>query len=70
MEKLFLGTKACASSPVELKKRSIGLTIGIGNNLKLDGDEVVLHCALIMKLSAFIMKAEERVSSACCSAVG
>ena len=44
VEKLFLGTKSCASSPEELKKRSIELTIGIGNNLELDGDEVVLHC--------------------------
>lgn len=40
VERLFLGTKECADSAKELQKRNIELTIGVGNCLKLSGDEV------------------------------
>jgi len=40
VERLFLGTKDCAESAAELKKRNIELTIGVGNGLKLIGNEV------------------------------
>jgi hypothetical protein len=40
VEHLFLGTKDCAESAAELKKRNIELTIGVGNGLKLIGNEV------------------------------
>jgi hypothetical protein len=40
IEKLFLGTKACAENPGELADRSIELTIGVGRGLELEEREV------------------------------
>ena len=46
VDKLFLGSKACASTTGELKKRNIELTIGVGDRLKLASDEVLMHANL------------------------